>query len=217
MVSLLVGGSETFGALLGLYPGLLLTGVRRRQVRRRDLPEVVDSFLVGCRWVLVLHSLSRGRSGSVLSPRSGLSVPGRCARSCRRGCFVNGDFRSVSGRHLCQTPQSRCLVCPDLLILLGRFVGGPLLWVAFRHLSRNWELAGIRILFEDWLGIGVPIGDSNWLLFLELGEGVSSLGVWCAAFSGVVVLLLLGVWILTGSCLLLGLFGWMAGSFLCCL
>ena len=70
VVSLLVGGSETFGALLGLYPGLLLTGDRRRQIRRLELLEVVESFLVGCRLVLVLHSLSRGCSGSVLSPRS---------------------------------------------------------------------------------------------------------------------------------------------------
>ena len=127
MVSLSVGDSATFGALSGPYPGLLLTGVRRRQVRHRDLPEVVDLFLVGCHLGLVLHSLSWGHSGSVLSPRSGLFVPGRCARSCRRGYFVSGDFRSVSGRHLCQTPQSRCLVCPDLLILPSRSVGGSLL------------------------------------------------------------------------------------------
>ena len=122
-----VGDFGISGVLRGLYPGLPLIGDRRRQIRRLELPEEVESLLVGCRLVFVLYLLSRSCSGSVLSPRSGLSVPDRCARSCRWGCFVNGDFRSVSGRHLCQTPQSRCPVCPDLLILPNRFVGGPLL------------------------------------------------------------------------------------------
>ena len=125
MVSLSVGDSETFGALSGPYPGLLLTGVRRRQVRHWDLPEVVDSSrlvrhwglpevvdssLVGCRRVFVLHLLSRGRSGSVQSYRCGLFVPGRPAQSC----LVIGDFRLVRGRRLCLIPQSRYLMCPDL-------------------------------------------------------------------------------------------------------
>ena len=141
VVSLSVGDSETFGALSGPYPGLLLTGVRRcqvrhwdlpevvdssRLVRRWDLPEVVDSSLVGCRCVFVLHLLSRGRSGSVQGYRRGLFAPGRPAQSCCQGCLVIGDFRLVRGRRLCLIPRCRFLMCLDLCLLLGCFVGGLL-------------------------------------------------------------------------------------------
>ena len=139
VVFLLVGDFGISGVLRGLYPGLPLIGDRRRQIRHLELPEVVESLLVGCRLVFVLYLLSRSCSGSVLSPRFGLSALGRCARSCRWGCLVDGDFHPVNGRRLCRNLPSRCPVCPDLLVLQVHFVGGLLLWVALHlhRLSRN--------------------------------------------------------------------------------
>ena len=134
-----VGDFGISGVSRGLYPGLPLTGDRRHRIRHLGLPEVVESLLVGCRLVFVLFLLSRSCSGSVLSPRFGLSALDRCARSCRWGCLVDGDFHLVNGRRLCRNLPSQYPVCRDLLVLLVHFVGGPLSWVGslLLHLSRN--------------------------------------------------------------------------------